>query len=118
MDRADAEIATKPPSEAAAHEAIVSYFASQLKNPDSARYSFLPLTNGVVIMVGKHKAGWFMCGTVNSKNSFGGYAGLSVFIVHFDQSEVEGGPNKVDYGAIDGEPWAVQGWCVDAYKAR
>lgn len=57
--------------------------ASQLKDPDSAQF-------GDVFFVERQAAGslhsGYLCGTVNARNSFGGYAGDKQFVADFSYS--------------------------------
>lgn len=46
-----------------------------LKDPDSRKIEYVG-----------HPYGSAICGTVNAKNSFGGYTGKQVFLAYFDQS--------------------------------
>ena len=55
---------------------------AQLKDPDSAQFTW---PNGFRIgwyrpPFGKKYVGWITCGTVNARNSFGGYTGRSAAI--------------------------------------
>ena len=96
---ASAIAAPQPSSEAAAHAAAMAYFNGSLFDPEAARWKFLPLKNSVFAISfmgrgvfaengyirnhGNRAAGWFMCGFVNGKNRFGGYAGEQPFFVYF-----------------------------------
>lgn len=50
---------------------------AMLKDPDSAQFTWGPgFVNGSYHPVfAKKKDGWLICGTVNARNSFGGYTG-------------------------------------------
>lgn len=58
--------------------------AKQLKDPESAQF-------GEVYFVERQKIGnrhyGDLCGSVNARNSFGGYAGMSRFVAGFEYSE-------------------------------
>lgn len=116
-DRALMQSAKKPTSQAAAEKAVRSYFEKTLKDPESARYTYMPMQNGYVdlggpLTSGKREVGWFVCGTVNAKNSYGGYVGQRVFMTHFNRITVD----SVDDGAIDsGEYSIVSRWCQSLY---
>ncbi len=118
---AQAQKARKPVSELAAHKAIVVYFAQTLKDPDSAKYTYRPLISGVAFLHSSDKslshsdAGWFMCGTVNSKNSYGGYTGQLPFFAYFEPTS----GSSVQEGDIDNPGWGdvddSLGWCKQLY---
>lgn len=75
---------TLPP---AAIEAIKSGTAAALKDPESARFGeFRAVEDGAKGVV-------TVCGTVNAKNSFGGYTGMQPFIGALDFDE-KGKPGK------------------------
>jgi hypothetical protein len=106
-----------PASEEIAHRAVIEYFSHELKDPESARYSFLSPVNGVMVMSpllgGSRAVGWFICGTVNAKNSFGGYTGESTFFAYFDPTN----SSVVKDGAIDDDKYSiVDGWCRKLYR--
>jgi hypothetical protein len=50
---------------------------SSLKDPDSAKFSWrTPFVWGSYKpTIGRRSIGWVVCGTVNAKNSYGGYTG-------------------------------------------
>jgi hypothetical protein len=60
------------PEISAAKEAIID----MLKDPDSAKFT------GVFV---SPKFNWIVCGSVNGKNEYGGYAGPRRFIVFLDK---------------------------------
>jgi len=76
--------ASRPTSQESAQQAVKIYFASRLKDPYSSRYGFLKPVNSYYIVSKDRKFGWFMCGKINSKNSYGGYVGERSFISYFD----------------------------------
>jgi hypothetical protein len=97
---------------------VVTYFARTLKDPESARYTFLPLVNGVSVMGSPISSkprlvGWFVCGTVNSKNSCGGYVGAKSFLAYFDPRN----GNRVEDGSIEGDYDIVGQWCHELYTS-
>jgi hypothetical protein len=116
-DMEAARSAKKPSTQKAAEKAVIKYFARTLKDPDSAHYTFLSPANGIVNIGGplapaKYESGWFLCGTINAKNSYGGYVGQRAFFVHFAQAI----PDVVDDGAMDsGEYNIVANWCQKLY---
>lgn len=66
------------PGEEKAIELAKNEIASDMKDPDSAKFRDLKFINsaekdGVV--------GGFVCGSVNAKNSYGAYAGFSPFFI-------------------------------------
>jgi len=61
---------------------IETSIRATLKDPDSAQFSW---PNGFVSgryhrLFGKRYEGWITCGTVNAKNSYGGYIGRAAAI--------------------------------------
>lgn len=74
-----------PASQADAENAAREYFNDVLKDPSSAVYKFRQPISGIVRAYDHTYRGWFMCGDVNAKNSYGGYTGFSRFVVQFDQ---------------------------------
>lgn len=64
-------------------DAVIGSVKEKLKDPDSARFKFGPVQRGAIYdSPSLHMSGLFMCGYVNAKNSFGGYAGDSRFFAH------------------------------------
>lgn len=61
-------------AKAVADEAM-QYIRRQMKDPDSAKFSL------VTVNTGRQGEGLFVCGFVNAKNSYGGYAGERPFVV-------------------------------------
>jgi hypothetical protein len=114
---AKASRAKPPASEQSAQTAVVRYFAPKLKDPESARYTFRPAENGVAILddassgTTRH-SGWFMCGTITAKNSYGDYVERT-FITYFDPPT---GTTVVD-GTVElpGDTFVVGGWCQKLY---
>lgn len=51
---------------------IDSYFAKILKDPDSRRIEFI-----------RHPYGSLICGSINAKNSYGGYTGKQPFFAYY-----------------------------------
>jgi hypothetical protein len=109
--------AKAPASEKAAQEAVKVFFNKTLRDPESARYSFQPMVRGQAHSRDDQRplVGWFMCGTINSKNGFGGYAGQAPWIVYFKPDD----PAHVQWGLLgdDGDVWTVtaNGRCAEAY---
>ena len=58
--------------------------ASTLKDPDSARFQNVFMVEDQVI--GERHYG-YLCGEVNSKNSFGGFTGFHRFVANFDYTK-------------------------------
>jgi hypothetical protein len=48
-----------------------------MKDPDSVRF-------GAMVAVSQENGSLFVCGEVNSRNSFGGYTGMLPFVVILD----------------------------------
>jgi len=96
-----------PPSQKVAEAAVKRHFEKTLRDPESARYSFDPWARGVItpfwsspLLTGRGPATWkiggvFVCGMVNSKNGFGGYAGRSPFAVRLTFDGIEWQVDKV-----------------------
>lgn len=93
---------TDRPNPVVALPMIEASIRGLLKDPESARFTW---PNGFVWgsykpFMGRRAYGWITCGTVNAKNSFGGYAGRAaaiavwrynaVFAVDLDQPEGAG----------------------------
>jgi hypothetical protein len=58
----------------------------------------LEIKNGVWETPGGGRfVGWFMCGDMNAKNSYGGYTRYKTFIVHFEEEN----PEEVDFSYTD-----------------
>jgi hypothetical protein len=68
-----------PVAQADAEAKARDYLATHLKDPYSAVYTWQPVDSGWVkappLLGGGIDAGWVLKGTVNAKNSFGGYVG-------------------------------------------
>jgi hypothetical protein len=118
-DFAAAQAAARPINDDAAQLAVMAYFAKTLPGSDSAQYSFNALANGAVTrgtdlstLSQAHDAGWFMCGTVSTKNHLGVYGQARPFYAHFDPAA----PNTVQTGAVeDGDYEIVSHWCRVVY---
>ncbi len=65
----------------------------QLRDPDSAVFGEMYAVGDRLIYHGSHSGG-VVCGTVNSKNGFGGYAGATPYIVFVPKYLVTIGSNK------------------------
>jgi hypothetical protein len=68
------------PEKASGTALVEEAIKATLKDPDSARFSWPnEFRNGSYKPFGFHRRvfGWYTCGTVNAKNSYGGYAGKS-----------------------------------------
>lgn len=72
-----------PQSQDQAVAAAVSWLESYLKDPYSAHYTWQPIYKGIVTTSmldgGRHLPGYILDGTVNAKNSYGGYTGAQDF---------------------------------------
>ena len=111
---AQAETVSDPGLRAAAEKAATAYITGQLKDPDSARFKFtLSPAYGVVNMSGRRHSGYFLCGEVNGKNSYGGYTGFKPFIVIYSDATYRAASD----GAIDSGNYSiVSGWCGQVYR--
>ena len=115
---AQAKAAAKPSSQAAAPLAAMRYFGPTLKDPEAARYTFEPITNAVGVFDAGfgstfHSPGWFMCGTINGKNSYGGYVGAERFIVRFDPKVGD----VVANGVMDSSGLSIaSGRCISLHR--
>jgi hypothetical protein len=105
--------AIRPSSNEAAQRAVIEYFSTQLKDPQSAQYRYRDIINSKLLLASDFRLfGWFMCGTVNAKNSFGGYSGSSTFFAYFDPNK----SNSVAVGNFDsGQYNIVADWCKQIY---
>src|SRR4051794_22719704 len=73
---AQASSTPAPSSQSEAEQTVRNYYKDKLKDPDSALYNFQKLKNGVWFDDRYRYGamyGWFICGEINAKNSFGGY---------------------------------------------
>jgi hypothetical protein len=72
-------------SGAPTQQAIIAYFAPQLRDPASANWLFLPGPRSAIAALGDvaNSDGAWACGAVNAKNGYGGYSGLVPFIARF-----------------------------------
>lgn len=96
----EAKKAISPPSQPAAEQATLDYFRDVLRDPDSAKFEFWPIKNGVWATPGGGRFyGWFMCGKLNAKNAYGGFTGYKTFLVYFDPAN----PAKVDMSYTDAD---------------
>lgn len=105
--------ADKPASEEAARQAVKTFFARDLKDPYSARYRFLELRNSYHIERGYRKFGWFICGKINARNSYGAYTGGRMFMTYFDPND---GSRVLDGLIDDANEEIVLVWCGKIYK--
>lgn len=68
------------------------FLGSQLKDPYSAVYTWQPVNTGWVkappLLGGGMDAGWILKGTVNAKNSFGGYVGAKPYQFMFSGGQL------------------------------
>lgn len=60
---------------------IETAIKDKLKDPDSAKFKWLPLNDAAMTTEGDEK-GVPYCGLVNSKNSYGGYVGFVPFLAY------------------------------------
>ena len=79
-----------------------NYARSHLRDPESARFAFLFTT--------PHGASVGVCGTVNSKNGYGGYTGEKPFYVEFSG----GSPVAFDSAPLQGDPNHFTAICGNA----
>ena len=70
-------------------EIVKSLFAKSLFDPESARYEFQEPRRGYM-QDEPPKFGWAVCGTVNAKNRFGGYAGRQAYFVLIHHGKIVG----------------------------
>ena len=56
----------------------------RLRDPDSAKFTFRPYKLGAVQIGRSTEPGYYMCGTVNAKNGYGGYTGAKDFYVRLE----------------------------------
>jgi hypothetical protein len=113
----------RPVDQNAAEQTAREWLQANLKDPDSARYgAFRQPVGGVLALPNLNSrggqdfehygsmryVGWFMCGEVNAKNSYGGYTGFEPFMVWFDPSN----PTVARDGWIGD---IVADWCRGIY---
>jgi len=76
------------PDQAKAEESAKAFFETRLKDPESARYQFNPVYKGWMYsnrFEGSiFYAGYILQAQVNSKNSYGGYAGWTTYRLLFN----------------------------------
>jgi hypothetical protein len=82
----------QPVSQQSAEDQAKSYMERHLKDPYSAVYTWQPVATGWVkappILGGGIDAGWVLKGTVNAKNSFGGYVGVRPYRFMFNNGSL------------------------------
>jgi hypothetical protein len=76
------------PNQRAVERSIRRRLERVLLDPESARYEFFPFWTEP----DAQKPIYFMCGTVNAKNRFGGYTGRSAFLAYISRTD----PTAVD----------------------
>lgn len=68
---------------------IKAWLDSRLKDPESARYTFLPVEKGcyrkrgMFGSGGEYQVAWVKAMDVNAKNSYGGYTGRKMYVFYF-----------------------------------
>lgn len=81
-----------PIAQADAEAAAVAFLATKLKDPDSAKYSWMPIHQGFIkdgiVYGGNTYYGYELDGYVNSKNSYGGYTGAMPFVFLFQNGNL------------------------------
>jgi hypothetical protein len=90
-----------------------SQILASLKDPDSAKFGVFHrkhvLSPGLTLILLGYPAEKtdLVCGTVNSRNSFGGYTGAAVFAYRLGHRDVflDEGPSGGRYGTM---------WCVES----
>ena len=105
--------AVSPPSKQAAQKAAMDHINNSLKDPYSAQYKFYNPVNSHHIGDGIRQFGWFICGVVNAKNSYGGYTGDSFFVAYFDPID---GTRVIDGAIESGDYQFVESMCVKIYR--
>lgn len=80
--------APAPASRAAVEEAVKAAAAATLLDPYSAQYVFQDPVRSIYADYSDRMFGWFVCGTVNAKNRFGGYVGATTFMAHLSGADV------------------------------
>lgn len=97
---------TSRPATEAEIEILRDGMESRLKDAESARF------RNVRFGAGEHKE--VVCGEVNSKNSYGAYAGFTSFIAnHFDRDETKGEKDIIFVIGIDDRYPVAQKMCAD-----
>lgn len=77
------------PSDEEAQRIVRAYFDARLKDPYSARWAFtFPLIRGGWYFLAGRDFGWVQCGTINAKNSYGGYIGRKHFFAVINRGRV------------------------------
>jgi hypothetical protein len=111
---AGGQLINDPGHKANAEKAATAYITNILKDPDSARFHF-PLSPkaGVLNAMTITRSGYFLCGEVNAKNSYGGYTGFKTFMVIFSDASL----NAVAEGTIESPAsGVVSDWCANIYQ--
>lgn len=85
-----------------------------MKDPESAKFKFsLPPVAGVLNGWTITHSGYFLCGEVNARNSYGGYTGDKLFLVIF--SDI--GLSTVAQGTVESPgSGVVMDWCTNIYR--
>lgn len=105
---------TDPGNRAKAEKAATEYITNILKDPDSARFRFpLPPIAGSISTMVLRQSGYFLCGEVNGRNSYGGFTGFKPFLVIFTDITL----SKVDQGVAESPgSGVVRDWCSAIYR--
>jgi hypothetical protein len=104
-DNAAARLAADRVTDQQAFAAARTAVLAQLKDPDSAKFGNFTRKKG-------EANGMFLdivCGSVNSKNGFGGYAGPEVFLYSVDKK----GSPVFDTGIFNGVDIGIKGMATD-----
>jgi len=107
-----------PPPPAGYQEMIKARFAGILIDPTSPLYEFEQPAKGYTkkssMFNTSENFGWRVCGTVNSKNRFGGYAGRVPFFVLFRHGQIVAtlvGNSSAGGNTLDLQNAAIIGAC-------
>lgn len=103
-----------PGNRAKAEKAAADYIAGILKDPESARFRFqFPPIAGSISGMSLHRSGYFLCGEVNARNSYGGYGGFKPFLVIFQDINL----HSVAEGTVENPgSQVVNDWCGAIYR--
>lgn len=80
-----------PENEDSARYSVYNEMFSVLSEPDTAKYRFYPVVRASYPYGETEKKGWFLCGLVNAKNSYGVYTGYREFFAELKSNNTGAG---------------------------
>ena len=90
--------------------AVKAYFGNELRDPESARFTFDRPVKAVIQGPNTRIEAVWVCGTVNAKNAYGGYVGRRTYLALFQGDEVTRGT------IVDRYHLHIPRWCDEVYR--